>query len=874
MKLSKLNFELDYNSYKQDLIKDFYIKSLSAAKYYDRVSAYFDSRILALYSTGIENIYNNGGQIRFIFSQQISEHDYKLMMEGYIKRSNEILYDNFKRIKLTNVEKNRISNLSFLIQKGIVDIKIAFTKAGILHDKFGLIYDDKDSLYFRGSNNETIAAIEQNHESFEVSCSWYKERLENEKINNAHQNFEKIWFNQMDGITVVDIPNIIKDEIAIYSNGKLIPEADIFFYNSIIADINSSNQLIVRNRLNDFYDFNKDYDYDRHIKRYVVEYSSDKVFYFRENTNYITIKHIIEHWLESSIRNKYNFIVSEKLRDYLKFKDIEIEKLKELGKAIKQRKSQQLSSNLKINILNEFNKFSNIVNNEMSRNLYESQMWEAFFITKMKKSANFSVPGAGKTSIVYGSFAYLNSNTIKQINKLIVIGPKNSFKAWKDEFKKCFGIKKTCRIFNIQDSKFHVNKRQAFLHLRFDSENDNLILINYEQLPSLVDVLKEIIDTNTMLVFDEVHKIKAINGKRAQAALGICKNSKYTTVLTGTPIPNSYLDLFNQLNILFSEEYSTFFRFSTNSLKEPNSVMTEQINQAIYPFFVRTTKAQLDIPMPNEDEKIITYATSKEEQLLSLIRRKFSYNALILYIRLLQAATNPKLILNELTDDDLSSILYSEEDDNDEEDKTIKIKNIFQKYSKEDISLINNFDMTTKFWNGINLIKKLVLEGKQVLVWAIFVNTIDRIKQELKKIGIISEVVYGQTPLETREQFIENFKDRKINVLVTNPHTLGESVSLHETCHDAVYFEYSFNLTHMLQSRDRINRLGLSANQYTQYYYLFLCSSIPEEDSIDLKTYARLKEKEIIMLKSIEQERLESINFYVIDDLIKILSMN
>lgn len=107
--------------------------------------------------------------------------------------------------------------------------------------------------------------------------------------------------------------------------------------------------------------------------------------------------------------------------------------------------------------------------------------------------------------------------------------------------------------------------------------------------------------------------------------------------------------------------------------------------------------------------------------------------------------------------------------------------------------------------------------------------------------------------------------------MITNPHTLAESVSLHDTCHDAVYFEYSFNLTHMLQSRDRINRLGLPENQYTQYYYLVLKSINPDEDSIDLKTYNRLEEKKDIMLKSIEGELVESINFDIIDDIKTIL---
>ena len=78
----------------------------------------------------------------------------------------------------------------------------------------------------------------------------------------------------------------------------------------------------------------------------------------------------------------------------------------------------------------------------------------------------------------------------------------------------------------------------------------------------------------------------------------------------------------------------------------------------------------------------------------------------------------------------------------------------------------------------------------------------------------------------------------------------------------------------MLQSRYRINRLGLNENQYTQYYYLFLMSKNGEDDSIDFKTYNRLKEKEQVMLDAIEGERIVSINFDVLDDLKCIMNNN
>ena len=96
-------------------------------------------------------------------------------------------------------------------------------------------------------------------------------------------------------------------------------------------------------------------------------------------------------------------------------------------------------------------------------------------------------------------------------------------------------------------------------------------------------------------------------------------------------------------------------------------------------------------------------------------------------------------------------------------------------------------------------------------------------------------------------------------MLLTNPHTLAESVSLHSVCHDAIYYEYSYNLVHLLQSKDRIHRLGLPDDQYTQYHFLEI--NYQTEDgpwSMDAAVYDRLKEKEQTMLNAIDHHVLET----------------
>ena len=77
-------------------------------------------------------------------------------------------------------------------------------------------------------------------------------------------------------------------------------------------------------------------------------------------------------------------------------------------------------------------------------------------------------------------------------------------------------------------------------------------------------------------------------------------------------------------------------------------------------------------------------------------------------------------------------------------------------------------------------------------------------------------------------------------------------------CHDAIYYEYSFNLVHLLQSKDRIHRLGLPEGQYTQYFFLQdVYDNYNDGYSLDENIYDRLKEKEQTMLKAIADQQLE-----------------
>ena len=65
---------------------------------------------------------------------------------------------------------------------------------------------------------------------------------------------------------------------------------------------------------------------------------------------------------------------------------------------------------------------------------------------------------------------------------------------------------------------------------------------------------------------------------------------------------------------------------------------------------------------------------------------------------------------------------------------------------------------------------------------------------------------------------------------------------------------------HLLQSKDRIHRLGLPAGQYTQYYYMGLNYEVEGNAwSMDRQVYDRLAEKEQTMLDAIDNHVLETL---------------
>ena len=432
----------------------------------------------------------------------------------------------------------------------------------------------------------------------------------------------------------------------------------------------------------------------------------------------------------------------------------------------------------------------------------------------------------------------------------------------------CFGDKKELRVFDYQLQAGN-QPAQRFDSLVYKAKTCNLVLINYESLPRNVDALSRLIDDKTMLVFDEVHRVKGVEGIRAAAALSLCRYSaaQYRVVLTGTPIPNGFADTYNFLHILFPDQYESVFTYSVSELKQcdQNAALRRDLNDKLFPFFCITTKEMLKVPPADPDDLTTGYclADSKDEKLYEIVRRVCSDNPLLMYVRLMQASCNPALILKDVDPEVFDDFYDPDDKDSDSGEFSDAFKKAEKKkkevFSPDDRFYVQNYGFSPKFYKGIDIIKSEIMQGHNIIAWGIFISTLEKIKHELRRSGIACEVIDGQVPLLEREAILDKFQSGEINVLIANPATLAESVSLHKNCHVAIYFEYSFNLVHLLQSKDRIHRLGLPAGTKTHYYFMIMDNPQAEYQCIDMKILQRLAKKANLQKEAVTNDQVNCV---------------
>lgn len=230
MALTDLSLKREYRSYKNNVVKEFYIPVLKEAILYRRAVGFFTSEALVEISKGISGLIENEGHIQLIVSPILNKEDIEAIERGY--NSREIVEKSLLREMkepLDANDKERLAWISYLISIGRLDIKVAFTKKlnskAMFHEKMGIVSDSQEShIAFTGSMNETVNAFFNNYESFDVYCSWNE--YEKERVQDKIDAFEKIWNNTENNLDVVDFPKAAREKLLKYKVEKIDPQLD------------------------------------------------------------------------------------------------------------------------------------------------------------------------------------------------------------------------------------------------------------------------------------------------------------------------------------------------------------------------------------------------------------------------------------------------------------------------------------------------------------------------------------------------------------------------------------------------------------------------------------------------------------------------
>jgi SNF2 family DNA or RNA helicase len=450
------------------------------------------------------------------------------------------------------------------------------------------------------------------------------------------------------------------------------------------------------------------------------------------------------------------------------------------------------------------------------RDLTDFQKRDLGRLLTLDGGANFSVPGAGKTAVTYA--LYEGERVRGRVERMLVVAPLSAFEAWTGEAR-----------LSLAPAP-HVRAFEGWVPVRAE-----VLLVNYHRLHQSYERIAEwVAERPTMVVLDEAHRIKkGWRGLWGADSLSLALLAARRDILTGTPAPQGSRDLAALIDFVWPGSARTVLPQAALAASPPRHAFAE-VAEAIRPLFVRTTKADLDLPEPVKEvipvpleplhADIYDALRNQYQGALALDRQdRFALQRMgRITMYLLEAATNPALLATGSSDYDPREFRHPPF----EIAPGSRLAELLARYG--------DYAMPRKFENVAQLVADNTAEDEKTLIWTNFVKNIESLEILLAELQ--PAIIHGGIPTgtaasgdRTRESELRRFRrDPGCQVLIANPAAAGEGISLHQVCHRAIYLDRTFNAGQFLQSVDRIHRLGLDREKETTIKLLVSEGTIDE----------------------------------------------
>ncbi|HEX7196993.1 MAG TPA: DEAD/DEAH box helicase, partial [Candidatus Limnocylindria bacterium] len=435
----------------------------------------------------------------------------------------------------------------------------------------------------------------------------------------------------------------------------------------------------------------------------------------------------------------------------------------------------------------------------------------------MSHGANFSVPGAGKTTVAYALHALERARG--RVERLLVVAPLSAFGAWEEEATECFETPLTVARFQEPGSSLA-----------------DVRLVNYQRLAAVSDeVSRWVLEAPTQVILDEAHRMKRGKaGEWGRACLDLAHLAVRRDVLTGTPAPQHPRDFEALVDFVWPHQARRVLPAAA-LVPDPASDAMKEVSVRLAPLFTRTTKAELGLDEPDRRVELVAMK-SVQREIYEALRTKLRHatdipmtqraqwgqmGEVVMY--LLEAASNPALLARAISGADGAELLWP----------SLVIPSGTDLASK--VRDYATFEVPAKFEKLVSMVAANAAADRKTLVWSNFVGTINTLATQLLA-PYCPAVIHGSVrPISdddaviTRDKELRRFRtDPDCSVLIANPQAMSEGVSLHRECHEAIYVDRTFNAGQYLQSVDRIHRLGLAAGTETRIRFLVCTDTVDE----------------------------------------------
>lgn len=241
--LRSLQLKPVYRSESDSLLDDFYVPVLRESVLYDRAVGFFSAAMLSYAAQGLTAFLQNEGKMRLVIGGELEADDERAIREGYDLR---VVNERFGLKFIETVDRiddalfhRRVEALSWLVACGRLDIKIAFRRRGMYHEKIGILRDaNDDGVVFQGSANETAYALlpDFNFESINVFPTWH-EHLRGH-FTPYVEGFERLWADKAKDTRVLEFPDAARQKLIKISQNvtppKVAAEIDLFHARELV----------------------------------------------------------------------------------------------------------------------------------------------------------------------------------------------------------------------------------------------------------------------------------------------------------------------------------------------------------------------------------------------------------------------------------------------------------------------------------------------------------------------------------------------------------------------------------------------------------------------------------------------------------------